>query len=145
LGRGGQVVVGVGGPQAALKSLPSWTKSPSAIRVRSPVPCVPDGPHQHNDVGRCTPPVVLIHSPSISTATKYRNTTTAICHPARLCDTLPCSATNKVAAARSSGRRGVDHIRAGGRFKDQSTVDRDSYARHLAFDAMAARSAAGGA
>jgi hypothetical protein len=47
--------------------------------------------------------------------------------------------------ARGSGRRGVDHIRAGGRFKDQSTVDWDSYARHLAFDAMAARSAAGGA
>jgi hypothetical protein len=80
----------------------------------------PDGPHQR--CRRCTPPVVLIHSPSISTATKYRNTTTAICHPARLCDTLPCSATNKVAAARSSGRRGVDHIRAGGRFKDQAQL-----------------------
>ena len=49
---------------------------------------------------------VLTHSPSISTATKYRNTTTAICHPARLCATPPCSATNMVAVARSSGRRG---------------------------------------
>ena len=49
---------------------------------------------------------VLTHSPSISTATKYRNTTTAICHPARLCATLPCSTTNMVAVARSSGRRG---------------------------------------
>ena len=49
---------------------------------------------------------VLTHSPSISTATKYRNTTTAICHPARLCATPPCSATSMVAVARSSGRRG---------------------------------------
>ena len=36
-------------------------------------------------------------------------------------------------------------MRAGGRFKDQSTVDQDSYAHHVAFDATAARSAAGGA
>ena len=33
------------------------------------------------------------------TATKYRNTHTAICHPAGLCDTLPCSDTNVVAVA----------------------------------------------
>ena len=32
------------------------------------------------------------------------NTTTAICHPAGLHGTLPCSATNMVAAAGSSGR-----------------------------------------
>ena len=44
--------------------------------------------------------------PPISTATKYRNTTTAIYHPAGLCGTLRCSATNMVGAARSSGRRG---------------------------------------
>ena len=36
---------------------------------------------------------------SISTATKYRNTNTAIYHPAGLCATLPCSATKIVAAA----------------------------------------------
>ena len=58
---------------------------------------------------------------------------------------LACSTPVGDDPARGSGRRGVDHIRAGGRFKDQSTVDRDSYARHLAFDATAARSAAGGA
>ena len=90
-------------------------------------------------------PPGAVSVPQRSTAAKYRNTNTAIYHPAGLYATLPCSATKIVAAARSSGRRGVDHIRAGGRFKDQSTVDRDSYARHLAFDAMAARSAAGGA
>jgi hypothetical protein len=79
------------------------------------------------------------------TATKYRNTTTATRHPTGLGATLACSVAKMVVVAGSSGRRGVDHIRAGGRFKDQSTVDRDSYARHLAFDATAARSAAGGA
>jgi hypothetical protein len=77
------------------------------------------------------------------TATKYRNTTTATRDPTGLDAALACSETNMVVIAGSSGRRGVDHIRAGGRFKDQSTVDRDSYARHLAFDAPAARSAAG--
>jgi len=55
---------------------------------------------------RCIYPVARIHSRTIGTATKYRNTTTAIRHPDRLCDTLPCSATNMVAAAGSSGRRG---------------------------------------
>src|ERR1035437_3706205 len=40
------------------------------------------------------------------TASKYRNTTTATHHVAALDAALPCSATNMVAAAGSSGRRG---------------------------------------
>jgi hypothetical protein len=43
--------------------------------------------------------------PPISTAAKYRNTTTATCHPAGLGAALSCSATNMVATAGSSGRR----------------------------------------
>jgi hypothetical protein len=43
---------------------------------------------------------------SISTATKYRNATAAICYPPGLKGALPCSATNMVAAAGSSGRKG---------------------------------------
>jgi hypothetical protein len=39
------------------------------------------------------------HPRSISTATKYRNTSTAICHVAESYATLPCSATNIVGAA----------------------------------------------
>ena len=49
-------------------------------------------------IGRVT------HPRSIRTATKYRNTPTATCYPAGLV-APPCSATNMVAAARSSGRR----------------------------------------
>jgi hypothetical protein len=41
------------------------------------------------------------------TASKYRNTTTATHHVAALDAALPCSATNMVAAAGSSGRRGT--------------------------------------
>jgi hypothetical protein len=40
---------------------------------------------------------------SISTATKYRNTTTTQCYPARLGAAHPCSGTNMVAVAGSSG------------------------------------------
>jgi hypothetical protein len=43
--------------------------------------------------------------PPISTAAKYRNTTTATCHPAGLGAALSYSATNMVATAGSSGRR----------------------------------------
>ena len=46
-----------------------------------------------------TTPEALTHSPRISTAAKYRNTTTAIYHPAGLCGTLSCSATDIVGAA----------------------------------------------
>jgi hypothetical protein len=51
-------------------------------------------------------PIRFCRPPTMSTATKYRNTTTVICHSAGLCGTLPCSATNMAAAAGSSGRRG---------------------------------------
>ena len=52
-------------------------------------------------------PVVLTRPPSTSTATKYRNTTTATCYLARLGTALPCSVANMVAVAGSSGRRGL--------------------------------------
>jgi len=43
------------------------------------------------------------------TASKYCNTTNATHHVAALDAALPCSATNMVAAAGSSGRSGVGH------------------------------------
>jgi len=46
------------------------------------------------------------HPRSIGTATKYRNTNTATRPLATLVAALPCSATNMVAAAKGSGRRG---------------------------------------
>jgi len=44
--------------------------------------------------------------PAISTATKYRNTTTTIRHPTRLGAAYSCSVATMVATAGSSGRRG---------------------------------------
>ena len=68
----------------------------SSVRARRPP----------NTTGDALPHWFLATRRSISTATTYRNTNTAIYHPTRLCAALPYSATKIVAAARSSGRRG---------------------------------------
>jgi len=83
---------------------------------------------------------------SPGTAAKYRNTTTAIRHREGLCGTLPCSATDMWLELRKVRDEEVSttYVQAvASRTKAQLTGT-DSYARHLAFDATAARSAAGG-